>query len=111
MAKPKYNLKYYNLKPNRKINGWTLASRLGNGGNGEVWKCRNANNEEYAIKFLRLVRGDSYKRFYDEVVFMKQYAGTMGVIPIVDKYIPEYSKRYSNLNLPFYYVMPLASPI
>lgn len=48
-----------------------------------------------------MVRGDSYKRFYDEVVFMKQYAGTMGVIPIVDKYIPEYSKRYSNLALPF----------
>ena len=63
MAKQTYNLKKYNLKSNRKINGWTLASRLGNGGNGEVWKCRNGNNEEYAIKFLRLVRGDSYKRF------------------------------------------------
>lgn len=111
MVKQTYNLKYYNLKPNRKINGWTLVSRLGNGGNGEVWKCRNARKEEYAIKFLKMVRGDSYKRFYDEVVFMKQYAGTMGVIPIVDKYIPEYSKRYSKLALPFYYVMPLASPI
>lgn len=111
MVKQTYNLKYYNLKPNRKINGWTLVSRLGNGGNGEVWKCRNARKEEYAIKFLKMVRGDSYKRFYDEVVFMKQYAGTMGVIPIVDKYIPEYSKRYSNIALPFYYVMPLASPI
>ena len=47
MVKQTYNLKYYNLKPNRKINGWTLVSRLGNGGNGEVWKCRNARKEEY----------------------------------------------------------------
>lgn len=107
----RYNLANYNLKANRKINGWKLVRQLGKGGNGEVWLCRNANKKEFAIKFLKWGSGDSYKRFYDETVFMEQYAGTMGVIPIIDKYVPEYSKRYGNLKLPFYYVMPLANSI
>lgn len=111
MTKKKYNLANYTIKAKRKINGWTLVHQLGKGGNGEVWLCRNANKEKHAIKFLKWGGGDSYKRFYDETEFMEHYAGTMGVIPIVDKYVPEYSKRYDNLDLPFYYVMPLASPI
>ena len=41
MAKQKYNLKNFNLSPNRKIGKWTLAKRIGAGGNGEVWICRD----------------------------------------------------------------------
>lgn len=67
MSKQKYNLQNYRLAVNRKINGWTLSRKLGRGGNGEVWLCRNANKEEYAIKFLKWGTGDAYKRFYDEV--------------------------------------------
>ena len=111
MSKQKYNLQNYHLVVNRKINGWTLSRKLGGGGNGEVWLCRNANKEEFAIKFLKWGTGDAYKRFYDEVSFMERYAGTMGVMPIIDKNIPDYAHRYSHLDLPYYYVMPLATPI
>ena len=108
MAKQKYNLKNFNLSPNRKIGKWTLAKRIGAGGNGEVWICRNKQKQEYAIKFLKWGSGDAYKRFFDEVTFMEQFGSIHGVMPIIDKYIPEYSKRMDNPNLPFYYVMPLA---
>lgn len=111
MSKQKYNLQNYHLAVNRKINGWTLSRKLGRGGNGEVWLCRNANKEEFAIKFLKWGTGEAYKRFYDEVSFMERYAGAMGVMPIVDKYIPDYAHRYDHLDLPYYYVMPLATPI
>ena len=39
----------YNLRANRKINGWTLSKQLGSGGNGEVWMCRNDKKEEYGV--------------------------------------------------------------
>ena len=111
MSKQKYNLQNYHLAVNRKINGWTLSRKLGRGGNGEVWLCRDAKKEEFAIKFLKWGTGEAYKRFYDEVSFMEKYAGDMGVMPIVDKYIPDYTHRYDHLDLPYYYVMPLATPI
>ena len=108
MAKQKYNLKNYNLRTNRKIGKWTLAKKIGTGGNGEVWICRDSLKHEYAIKFLKWGGSNGYKRFSDEVTFMEQFGSIHGVLPIIDKYIPEYSKRYNNTKLPFYYVMPLA---
>lgn len=108
MTKPKYNLKKFNLKRNRKIAQWTLAKQLGAGGNGEVWVCRDNQKQEYAIKFLKWGSGEAYKRFFDEVTFMEQFGAIKGVMPIIDKYIPEYSRRNDNPHLPFYYVMPLA---
>lgn len=108
MTKPKYNIKKYNLRSKRKIGRWTLAKLIGAGGNGEVWSCRDEQKQEYAIKFLKWGNGDAYKRFFDEVTFMEQFSSIYGVLPIIDKYIPEYSKRNDNPQLPFYYVMPLA---
>ena len=108
MAKQKYNIKNFNLRSNRKIGNWTLAKKIGAGGNGEVWICRNNQKQEYAIKFLKWDSRDAYKRFFDEVTFMEQFGSIRGVMPIIDKYIPEYSKRKDNPHLPFYYVMPLA---
>ena len=104
----KYNLKKFNLKSNRKITQWTLVRQLGGGGNGEIWICRDSQKQEYAIKFLKWGTGDAYKRFFDEVSFMEQFGTIKGVMPIIDKYIPEYSRRNDNPNMPFYYVMPLA---
>lgn len=108
IARQKYNLYKFNLRTNRKIGKWTLAKKIGSGGNGEVWTCRDSKKNEYAIKFLKWGSGDAYKRFFDEVTFMEQFGSIHGVLPIIDKYIPTYSKRYDNPQLPFYYVMPLA---
>ena len=101
MRKAKYNLKAYNLRSNRKIGQWTLAKQIGAGGNGEVWICRDNQKKEYAIKFLKWGDGIAYKRFYDEASFMERYSSIHGVIPIIDKYIPQYSKRFDNPKLPF----------
>lgn len=101
-----------NLKPNRKINGWKLSKRLGSGGNGEVWMCRNDKKEEYAIKFFKFGRyGAAYERFRDEVMFMEQYQGIHGVLPIIDKNLPSKNKKNVDANTPIYYVMPLAQSI
>ena len=102
----------YNLRANRKINGWTLSKKLGSGGNGEVWMCRNDKKEEYAIKFFKFGRyGAAYERFKDEVDFMEQYQGIHGVLPIIDKNLPSKNKKNVDANIPIYYVMPLAKSV
>lgn len=106
-----YNLSTYNLVPNRKIGKWTLSTRIGKGGNGEVWKCRDENKEQYAIKFLKWGRGLPYKRFLDEVKFMEQYNQLPGIMPVVDKNLPSFYSQNYDRTLPFYYVMPLADSI
>ena len=76
MGKQQNALAKYNLRANRKINGWTLSKKLGSGGNGEVWMCKNDKKEEYAIKFFKFGRyGAAYERFVDEVLFMEQHQG------------------------------------
>lgn len=100
------------LYKGKKINSWTLVSKLGAGGNGEVWKCRNANNEFYAIKCFKYGRYSAcYARFLDEVKFMEQYHNIHGVLPIIDKFLPTKNQRKVSPNIPLYYVMPLATPI
>lgn len=104
----KYNLKSFLLKQGKKIGGrWTLDKKLGGGGNGEVWQCRDSDNSRFAIKFLKWGSGLGYKRFYDEVTFMKSYQGVVsGILPIIDSRIPRPSKNM-DYSSPFYYVMPL----
>lgn len=102
----------YNLRANRKINGWTLSKKLGSGGNGEVWMCRNNKKEEYAIKFFKFGRyGAAYERFIDEVDFMEQHQGIHGVLPVIDKNLPSKNKKNVDANIPIYYVMPLAESV
>lgn len=101
-----------NLKPNRKINGWKLSKRLGSGGNGEVWMCRDDKKDLYAIKFFKFGRyGAAYARFRDEVLFMEQYQKIHGVLPIIDKNLPSKNQKNVDKNLPIYYVMPLAESV
>lgn len=107
-----YNLKNFNIVKNRKIEGkWTLVRQLGQGGNGEVWQCRDASGRNYAIKFLKSSNKEPYSRFYDEVVFMESYDSLPEVLPIIAKHIPPVNERNKNKETPFYYVMPLAKPI
>lgn len=94
MGKQQNALAKYNLRANRKINGWTLSKKLGSGGNGEVWMCKNDKKEEYAIKFFKFGRyGAAYERFIDEVRFMEQYQEIHGVLPIIDKNLPSKIKK------------------
>jgi serine/threonine-protein kinase len=107
-----YSLKNFRIVPKRKIDGrWTLIRQLGSGGNGEVWRCRDIDGEEYAIKFLKTALYEPYTRFYDEVVFMESFGSIPGVLPIIAKHIPPVKERFENIKAPFYYVMPLAEAI
>lgn len=112
MGKQQNALAKYNLRANRKINGWTLSKKLGAGGNGEVWMCKNDKKEKYAIKFFKFSRyGAAYKRFVDEVDFMEQHQEIHGVLPIIDKNLPSKNQKNVDAKIPIYYVMPLAESV
>lgn len=112
MGKQQNALAKYNLRANRKINGWTLSKKLGAGGNGEVWMCKNDKKEKYAIKFFKFSRyGAAYERFVDDVDFMEQHQGIHGVLPIIDKNLPSKNQKNVDAKIPIYYVMPLAESV
>ena len=112
MGKQQNALAKYNLRANRKINGWTLSKKLGAGGNGEVWMCKNDKKEKYAIKFFKFGRYvAAYERFVDEVDFMEQHQGIYGVLPIIDKNLPSKNQKNVDAKIPIYYVMPLAESV
>lgn len=112
MGKHQNALAKYNLRANRKINGWTLSKKLGAGGNGEVWMCKNDKKEKYAIKFFKFSRyGAAYERFVDEVDFMEQHQEIHGVLPIIDKNLPSKNQKNVDAKIPIYYVMPLAESV
>lgn len=112
MVNQQNNFAKFNLRPNRKIKGWTLSKKLGSGGNGEVWMCRDDRKDLFAIKFFKYGRyGAAYARFRDEVLFMEQYQKIHGVLPIIDKNLPSKNQKNVDVNLPIYYVMPLAESV
>lgn len=108
-----YSLNNFSISARSTIDGrWKLVRRIGTGGNGEVWQCRDVNDgQEYAIKFLKRAYQEPYSRFYDEERFMEDFGDVPGIMPIIAKYIPPVENRYADKTKPFYYVMPLAKAI
>ena len=108
-----YSLNNFSISARSTIDGrWKLVRRIGTGGNGEVWQCRDVNDgQEYAIKFLKRAYKEPYSRFYDEERFMEDFGDVPGIMPIIAKYIPPVENRYADKTKPFYYVMPLAKAI
>ena len=92
-----------NYKRGQKVGTWTLKKYLGGGGNGEVWQCTNSKGEHGAIKLLKAVRPKSYARFRDEIIVIEKNSDVKGIIPILDKNLPE----DLGTETP-YYVMPIA---
>ncbi len=98
-------MKKRKYKKSLKFGKWTLSSYLGGGGNGEVWKCIDLHKNEGAIKILKSVKPKAYARFLDETNTLEKNSDIDGVIPVIDKFLPEDIKD----NTP-YYVMPVAAP-
>ena len=44
------------FKKDQIFNEWRLQEYLGGGGNGEVWKCKNKDNQLGAIKILKKIK-------------------------------------------------------
>lgn len=87
----------------QKFGKWTLESYLGGGGNGEVWKCFDNEGAKGAIKLLKSVNAKSYARFLDETIVIEKNSDVAGIIPMIDKHLPENLKA----TIPFF-VMPIA---
>jgi serine/threonine-protein kinase len=94
------------MKVNDKFGDWTLKENLGQGGNGTVWLAENSKKEEAAIKLLWKIESKAYARFIDEVKIIKENKDIVGILPILDSYLPEKS-----LGKTPWYVMPIAQPI
>jgi serine/threonine protein kinase len=100
------------LQSGKVFGSWTLQQKLGEGGNGVVWSATGTNGLHGAIKFIkshhlqldvRGLRSIRLQRFYDEIFFLKRYAGSSGIMPLIDSYCPELP---SELDRPWF-VTPL----
>lgn len=97
--------KHIPLTTGTEIGGWTLERRLGEGGNGDVWKACRPGSSPHAIKFLRKTDEEAYSRFKTEIEILKQITPLAGIVPLIDQFIPE-----SKADGTPWFVMPLAIP-
>ena len=81
----------------RKFGDWELISRLGRGGNGDVWLCQKFDRQHKAIKFLTKLKPKPYSRFIDETTVIEQNSDIKGIIPIEEKSLPE----DPNMRIPY----------
>jgi len=86
------------LSKGQQVNGWVLEKWLGEGGNGVVWKAQHTDGRIGALKFLmpwKNENGDDfyepkrYARFRDEVEAFLKCQDIEGVLPLLDRYIPD----------------------
>jgi protein kinase-like protein len=67
-----------------------LREPLGHGGNAEVW-IAVAGGREAAVKVLlrRNPESEPYRRFRDEVEFLKSEHAKTGVLPLIEAFVPQ----------------------
>ena len=91
------------------IGSWELKSKIGSGGNGEVWECTDQTGNAFAMKILTKTTGEAYQRFLDEVKVMLSHQGSDGMLPVIDFNLHELNGS-EQTEKDLYYVMPLAIP-
>ncbi len=97
----------HRMKAGDNLGPWKLTSRLGRGGNAEVWNVENGEGRTAAIKVLRSDRQsrDRLARFKDEIKFLQRPDPHPGVLPILDAHL-------SNADSdPPWLVMPVAKAL
>lgn len=69
---------------------WTLENSIGKGGNGVVWSAKNPEGKKAAIKFLHSDYFGKQRevRFQDEITFLKNESGRLGILRLIDSYQP-----------------------
>lgn len=97
------------LRAEQEIGGWELIEFRGEGGNAEVWRCRDASGGEVAVKFLKTRKTDSrrWERFRREVEYVSELGEEPGVLPILDFDLPEAPGPGERA----WYSMPEATPL
>jgi protein kinase-like protein len=93
----------------RQIGPWRLVRRLGKGGNADVWEAESADETTVALKVLRNKRpgSESYKRFRDEILLLRELGRVEGVLPILDSSLPPHPSEAD----PAWLAMPVATGI
>lgn len=81
---------------------WVLEYVLGQGGNGEVWQVRGADNTSYALKILNKSTSESLKRFKIEIEALGKISDIEGIVPLIDQYDPKLESGETP-----WFVMPL----
>src|SRR5207248_514381 len=90
--------RWMNDKRGRKEKGdrvgpWLLDERLGEGGNGEVWRASQQGEGQAALKILHArfqqVDHTRFERFRDEILTHSRLSGEPGVLPVIAHHLPE----------------------
>ncbi|MGF1837712.1 serine/threonine protein kinase [Vibrio atlanticus] len=90
-----------NYKKHQIFGGWKLDARLGKGGNGEVWRVHKSE-ESGAIKLLKNIRENIYKRFKAEIHAITTNSDIEGVVQIKEYDLPDDTTK----TVPWF-VMPI----
>jgi hypothetical protein len=68
---------------------WKLVDFIDAGGNGEVWKVVDDQQNESAIKILTRIGLKAYSRFCDEIKIVESQSDIKGILPILEYYLPK----------------------
>jgi serine/threonine protein kinase len=90
------------------VGPWTLHEKLGKGGNAVVWRA-SRGAQEVALKVIHSTKAKSeqYRRFAQEVKFLRSIPDASGVLPLVDSHLPDRPSSDDRAWL----AMPVATPI
>jgi eukaryotic-like serine/threonine-protein kinase len=94
----------------RTLGPWTLGEELGRGGNAIVYKATRPELQGLvALKILTTTKAhkESYRRFVQEVGFLRTLPDESGVLPLVDASLPSRPSARDRAWL----AMPIATPI
>jgi serine/threonine protein kinase len=94
----------------RTVGPWLLGERLGRGGNATVWKAtRPGTGGAVALKVINATKAqrESYRRFVQEIEFLRSLRDEDGVLPLLDAHLPD---RPSATERPWL-AMPIATLI
>lgn len=91
------------------IGPWTLREKLGAGGNATVWRASREGGEDVALKVINSTKTERepYRRFVQEIEFLRALGDFPGVLPLRDAHLPE---RPSHADRPWL-AMPVATPV
>ncbi len=76
------------IRKGSRIGCYRLLDILGSGGNGDVWRVLDGNNNQFAMKILRQIDAVSFMRFKAEIHVLSTIK-VDGIMSILDSNIPD----------------------
>lgn len=91
------------------ISPWTLREKLGAGGNATIWRASRDHGNNVALKVINTTktRHEPYRRFVQEIEFLRGLGDFPGVLPLLDAHLPQRPQGADRAWL----AMPVATPI